>query len=159
MQSNHLAGVDIHGQPYPLLRALLLDETGHLVSLNFQTLDHDVGMGHHGVCLPMNRQLLPTGDDQPQQPFEPNTHSTTTTTEREVFQQSTLHEFTRFIRDQVLLEATDNLTATVLTLVVLLAMVNVAVLLIGGGLTTRTDVSAGHSHGELPVLNQRFELP
>jgi hypothetical protein len=50
-------------------------------------------------------------------------------------------------RDEVLLEAIDKLTATVLALVLLFAVVNVAVLLIGGGFTTRTDISDDHSYG------------
>jgi hypothetical protein len=58
-----------------------------------------------------------------------------------------------------LLEAIDELTATVLALMILFAVVNMTVLLIRGGLAARTDLSDDHTHGELPVLSQRFEQP
>jgi hypothetical protein len=44
-------------------------------------------------------------------------------------------------------------------LLVLFAVVNVTIFLILGGHATRTDISDGHTHGELPVLSQQFELP
>jgi len=59
----------------------------------------------------------------------------------------------------VLLEAIDELTATVLALMILFAFVHVTVLLIRGGLAVRTDLSDVHPHGVLPVLRQRFEPP
>ena len=59
----------------------------------------------------------------------------------------------------MLLEAIDELAATVFTLIILFAVVNVTVLLIYGGLAARTDLLDDHTHGELPVLSQRFEQP
>lgn len=78
---------------------------------------------------------------------------------REAFQQQTLNEITGFIRDEVLLEAIDELTATVFALMILFAVVNVPIFLIRGGFAARTDLSDDHTHGELPVLSQRFEQP
>ena len=46
-----------------------------------------------------------------------------------------------------------------LTLMILFAVANVTVLLIRGRLAARTDLSDDHTHGELPVLSQRFEPP
>ena len=70
-----------------------------------------------------------------------------------------LNEITCFIRDEVLLEAIDELTTTVLALMVLFAVVNVPIFLVRGGFATRTDLSEDHTHGELPVLSQRFDQP
>ena len=57
----------------------------------------------------------------------------------------------------MLLKAIDKLTATILALVVLFAVVDVTVLLIFGGLATRTDITDDHTHGELPLSGKRFE--
>ena len=54
-----------------------------------------------------------------------------------------------------MLETIDKLAATVLALMILFAVVNVAVLLIFGGLSTRTDISDDHPHGELPMVESR----
>jgi hypothetical protein len=58
-----------------------------------------------------------------------------------------------------LLEAIDELTATVFALMILFAVVNVTIFLERGGLAARTDRSDDHTHGELPVLSQRFTQP
>lgn len=57
------------------------------------------------------------------------------------------------------LEAIDKLTATVLALMVLFAVVNVTICLILGGHVRRTDISDDHTHDELLALSQRFEPP
>jgi hypothetical protein len=41
---------------------------------------------------------------------------------------------------------------------VLFAIVNVTIFLILGGHAAWTDISDDHTHGELPMLSQRFEL-
>ena len=63
------------------------------------------------------------------------------------FEQQALNEATRFIRDEVLLQAIDKLTAAVLTLVVLFAVVHVTIFLVLGGFAPRTDVSDDHGFG------------
>lgn len=45
VKRHDLARLDMHGQPYPLFVCLLVDKAGHVVDFNFQTLDHDVGIG------------------------------------------------------------------------------------------------------------------
>jgi hypothetical protein len=105
----------------------------------------------------MIRQRLKTVDHKAQQPFESDLGCTAYAAKGEAFQQQTLHEITGFIRDQMLLKTIDKLTATVLALMILFAVVNVTVLLIFGGFATWTDISDDHTHGKLPVLSQRFE--
>jgi hypothetical protein len=59
-------------------------------------------------------------------------------------QQQALNEITGFIRDKVLFEAIDKLTAAVVAVMVLFAMVDVAIFLVLGGLTPWADVSDDH---------------
>jgi hypothetical protein len=68
----------------------------------------------------MPGQGFKTSDNKAQQPFEPDAHRAANAAKRETFQQQALNELTRFIRDQVLLEAIDKLTATLFALMVLL---------------------------------------
>ena len=64
----------------------------------------------------MIRQGLETVDDKSQEPLEPDLDRTANAAKRETFQQQALNEITCFIRDEVLLEAIDKLTATVFRL-------------------------------------------
>jgi hypothetical protein len=49
-----------------------------------------------------------------------------------------------FLRDEVLLEAPDELPATVVAVMILLPVVNVPIFIIFGGLAPRTYVSDDH---------------
>ena len=64
----------------------------------------------------MIRQGLETVDDKSQEPLEPDLDCTANAAKRDTFQQQALNEITCFIRDEVLLEAIDKLTATVFRL-------------------------------------------
>jgi hypothetical protein len=83
MKRNDLAGVDIHGQPYPLLVGFLLHEARHLVGFNLQVLDHDVGMVRDRLHIQMIWQGLETGDEKTQEPFESHAHDATNATQRQ----------------------------------------------------------------------------
>ena len=60
------------------------------------------------------------------------------------FHQQAFDERTPFIRDEVLLEAPDELPATVAAVMLLFPVVNVPILLILGGLASRTHISDDH---------------
>ncbi len=159
MERNDLASFGVHREPNPLRIGLLLDKACHCVGFNFEALDHHILVARDRLDMPMIRQGLETGDDKSQEPLEPDLDRTANAAKRETFQQQALNEITRFIRDEVVLEAIDKLTATVFALMVLFAVVNVTIFLLLGGLAARTDISDDHTHGELPVLSQRFEQP
>ena len=82
--------------------------------------------------MSMIRKGLETGDDKSQEPLEPDLDCTANAAKRETFQQQALNKITRFIRDEVLLEAIDKLTATIFALMVLFTIVNMAIFLILG---------------------------
>jgi hypothetical protein len=71
-------------------------------------------------------------DNKAQEPLEFDPRGATNAAQRQAFQQQALDQSSCFLRDEVLLEALDKLTVTVLALMVLLAIVNVTVLLILG---------------------------
>ena len=66
MKGNDLPGFDIHGQPYPLLIGLLLDEADQFIGFDLQGLDHDLGSARDRPYSQMFRQVLETGDQNPQ---------------------------------------------------------------------------------------------
>lgn len=67
-----------------------------------------------------------------------------------------LHEGTGGIWDEVLREAIDTRTATVLAWVVVFAVVHVTILLLLRGLATGRHLSNTHRHGALPSAGKRF---
>ena len=68
----------------------------------------------------------------------------TNTPQRETFEQQAFDETTLVLRDEVVLVALDKLASTVVAVMILFAVVNVAVLLKLGGLTLWTDVLDDH---------------
>ena len=95
--------------------------------------------------MQMVRQCIKACHEKAQQPLESHLSRTANPAKRDTFQQQALNEITRCIRDQVLLAAVDKVTATILALVVLFAVVDVAIFLIFGRLATRTDLSDDHT--------------
>jgi len=83
-----------------------------------------------GVDMPMIRQCLQALDQKTQEPLELDTHRTTNAPSRNPFHQHAFDETTLFIRDEVLLEALDELAATVVAWMILFAVVNVTIFLI-----------------------------
>ncbi len=147
VQANDVATLGVHRHPYPLLVRLLLHKTRHCVGFDLKTLDHDGRGARDRLDIAMIGQRLKLGDTKPQQPCESYPHRPANPPEGQAFEHQALNKATRVIRDEVLLEAIDKLTATVLALVVLFAGVNVTILLLFGGRATRTDISDDHSHG------------
>ena len=95
--------------------------------------------------MKMIRQGLEALDQETQEPLEFDTHGTTNAVQRQALQQQALDQSSGVIRDEVLLQALDKLTATVLALMVLFAVVNVTIFLVFGGLTARTHILDEHS--------------
>jgi hypothetical protein len=78
-----------------------------------------------------------TVDEKAQQPLEFHAHGATNAAQRKAPQQQAFDQRSCVIRDEVLFEALDKLTSTVLALMVLFAVVNMPVFLILGRLTPR----------------------
>jgi hypothetical protein len=85
-----------------------------------------------GCTLRLIRQGFNTVDDEAQEPLEFDPHGATNAAQRQVLQQQALDQISCVIRDDVLLEALDKLTAIVLALMVLFAVVKVTVFLVLG---------------------------
>jgi hypothetical protein len=77
-------------------------------------------------------QGFKTVDNKAQEPLEFDPHGTTNAAQRQALQQQALDQSSGVIRDEVLLKAIDKLTSTVLALMVLFAVVDVAVFLVLG---------------------------
>ena len=92
----------------------------------------------------MIRQCLNALDEKTQQPFELDPHGAADASSRNPLHQQPFDKPTRVIRDEVLLEALDELAPTVAALMVLFAVVNVAIFLVLWGLTLRTHISDDH---------------
>ena len=80
----------------------------------------------------MIRQGLKALDQKAQEPLECDTHRATNAAQRNPLHQQAFDERTLVLRDEVLLEAVDKLAATVVALMVLFAVVNVAIFLVLG---------------------------
>jgi hypothetical protein len=129
MKANDLAALGIHCQPNPLLVRLVLYEARHFVGFDLKALDHDVRVAGDRLDIEMIGQGFKAVDNKAQEPLEFDSHGATNAAQRQAFQQQALDQNSCFLRDAVLLEALDKLTATVLALMVLLAIVNVTVFL------------------------------
>ena len=92
-------------------------------------LDHDVRVVGDRLDIEMIGQGFKAVDNKAQELLEFDSHGATNAAQRQAFQQQALDQNSCFLRDEVLLEALDKLTATVLALMVLLAIVNVTVFL------------------------------
>ena len=92
----------------------------------------------------MIRQGLKALDQKTQEPLEGDTHRTTDAAQRDPLHQQAFDETTLVLRDEVLLEALDELASTVVAVMILFAVVNVTIFLILGGLAPWTHVSDDH---------------
>jgi hypothetical protein len=75
-------------------------------------------------------QGLKTLDEKAQEPFKPNAHGTTNAPQRNSLRQQAFNQRPGVISDQILLEALDELTAAVVAVMVLFAVMNVPISLI-----------------------------
>jgi hypothetical protein len=94
--------------------------------------------------MQMIRQGLEALDQKTQEPFEGDAHRTTDAAQRNSLHQQAFNKTTLVIGDEVLLAALDKLAPTVVAVMVLFAIVNVAIFLKLGGLALWTDVSDNH---------------
>jgi hypothetical protein len=92
-------------------------------------------MASDGLDVEMIRQRLNTVNQKAQEPLETHTDSTTNAAQGNPFHQQAFNERTCVIRDKVLFEAVDKLTAAVVAVMVLFAVVNMTVFLVLGRLT------------------------
>jgi hypothetical protein len=92
----------------------------------------------------MIRQRLNTVNQKAQEPLESHTDSATNAAQGNPFHQQAFDERTGVIRDAVLFEAVDKLTAAVVAVIVLFAVMNMAVFLVLGRLTPWTHISDDH---------------
>ncbi len=83
-----------------------------------------------GLGVEMIRQRLKTRDENAQSPLQSPAHRTANAPQRETFQQQALDQGALFGRDELWLKALDKLAATVLTLIVLCAVVHVTIFLV-----------------------------
>jgi hypothetical protein len=144
MKGNHLAGLGIHRDPDPLLIRLFLDEAAHFIRFHLKPLNHHVTVTGDWLDMKMIRQCLEALDQETSEPLEVDPHRTTDTRQRYSLPQPAFDQRSAVIRDGVLCEAVDKLTATVIALMVLFAMVDVAIVLVLGGLTPWTHVADDH---------------
>jgi hypothetical protein len=94
--------------------------------------------------MQMIRQCLEALDQKPQEPLEGDAHRTTDAAQRNPLHQQAFDQTTLVVGDKILLEALDELPPTVVAVMILFAIVNVAIFLKLGGLTLWTDVSDNH---------------
>jgi hypothetical protein len=94
--------------------------------------------------MEMIRQCLNALDEKTQPPFELDPHGAAEASSRNPLHQQPFDKTTLVIRDEVLLEALDELAPTVAALMVLFAVVKVAIFLVLWGLTLRTHISDDH---------------
>jgi len=138
---------------------LLLDPAGPVVGFPFVALAHHLLVPRDRLHVYMVWQSFQAGDHPPQKPVEPDAYGATHAAQRQTFEQQTLNQSPGVVRDEVLLEAVDHLSSTIVTEMILVAVMPVTILLIGGGHAARTARSDDHTDGELPALSQRFEQP
>jgi hypothetical protein len=84
-------------------------------------------------------------DQKPQEPLEGDAHRTTDAAQRNALHQQAFDQAPLISGDGVLLAALDKLASTVVAVMVLFAIVNVAIFLKLRGLAPWTDVSNNHS--------------
>jgi hypothetical protein len=94
--------------------------------------------------MEMIRQGLEALDQETQEPLECDTHRTTDAAQRDPLYQQVFDECSYVSRDEVLFEAVDKLTAAVMALMVLFAVVDVAIFLVLRRLTPWTHISDDH---------------
>jgi hypothetical protein len=160
MKGHHLAGLGVHGDPDPLLVSLLLHKAGHFIRFHLQASQHDVAVTGNGLNMEMIRQCLNALDEKTQQPFELDPHGAADASSRNPLHQPAFDQRSGVSRDAVLCEAVDKLTAAVMALMVLFAVVDVAIVLVLGRLTPWTHISDDHrllltSAGVGSVLGQQ----
>ena len=144
VKSNDLAGLGIHSDPYPLLVGFFLHKAGQFIRFNLKALDEHIVLTGDRLDMQMVRQGCKALDEKAYKPLEGDTDRTTHTPQREPFEQQAFDEPTLVLRDEVLLAALDKLASTVVAVMILFAVVNVAIFLKLGGLTLWTDVSDDH---------------
>jgi hypothetical protein len=95
--------------------------------------------------MQMLRRDLEALDQKPQEPLEGDAHRTTDAAQRNALHQQAFDQTPLVIGDEVLFAALDELPPTVVAVMILFAIVNVAIFLKVGGLALWTDVSDNHA--------------
>jgi len=96
------------------------------------------------VDVEMIRQGLEALDQKTQEPLKGDAHRTTDAAQRNPLYQQAFDKTPLVIGDEVLLEALHELAPTVMTVMVLFAVMNVTVFLKLRGLALWTDISDDH---------------
>ena len=95
-------------------------------------MDHHVLRASDRLDVEMSRQGLEALDQKTQEPLECTPHRTTNAAQGNPFHEQAFDERTLVLRDEVVLEAPDELPATVVAVMILFAVVNVPVFLVLG---------------------------
>jgi hypothetical protein len=160
VKSNHLAAWGIHGAPDPLLVGLPVDKASHFTRFHLQAFDRDVRRPARRLDV---KVVWQSGNPLPQKPqslLECASHCATDATQRDSFHPQAFDQPSGVIRDEVLFEAVDKLTAAGMAMMVLFAVMDVAIFLVFGRSTPWTHVSDDHrllltSAGGGSVLGQQ----
>ena len=113
---------------------LLLHEAGYFVGFDLQTLDQHIAVTGDGLDMQMIRQGLEALDQKTQEPLEGDAHSATDAAQRNPLHQQPFDKTTLVSGDKILLKALDELPPTVVAVMILFTIMNVAILLKLGGL-------------------------
>jgi hypothetical protein len=124
--------------------SVLVDKAAHFIRFHRKPLHHHITVRGDRLDMEMIRQGLEALDQETQEPLECDTHRTTDAAQRDPLDQQVFDERSCVGRDEVLFEAVDKLTAAVMALMVLFAVVDVAIFLVPGRLTPWTLISDDH---------------
>lgn len=144
VKGNDLAGCGIHSDPHPLLVGFLLHKAGQLIRFHLKALDQHSAGTRDGLDMPMSRQGREALDQTTQEPREGDAHRTTAAAQRNPLHQQAFDQTTPRLGDEVWLAALDKLAPTIVAVMLLLAIMNMAIFLQLGGLAPWTDVSNNH---------------
>jgi hypothetical protein len=121
-----------------------VDKAAHVIRFHRKPLHHHITVIGDRLAMEMIRQGLEALDQETQEPLECDTHRTADAAQRDPLYQQVFDERSCVSRDEVLCEAVDKLTAAVMALMVLFAVVDVAIFRMLRRLTPRTFISDDH---------------
>ena len=129
VKSNALAARGIHGNPHPLRVGFFLHNAGQGIGFHVKPLDQHIAGTGDGVDMEMIGQGLEALDQKTHEPLEGDAHRATDTAQRHPLHQQAFDKTSLVIGDEVLLVALDKLAPTVVAVMIVFAIVNVAVFL------------------------------
>jgi hypothetical protein len=121
-----------------------MDKAAHFIHFHRKPPHHHITVIGDRLDMKMIRQGLEALDQATQEPLEVDTHRTADAAQRYPLDQHVFDQRSCVSRDEVLCEAVDKLTAAVLAVMVLFAVVDVAIFLVLGRLTPRALISDDH---------------